>query len=207
MPSDDPPSPGTLNPDTLPTPVVSAPVARSGKERPYHRLPGRMTTFRVGSYGLRRLYLGADHLLQVEAVFCVENYQRFAYADIQSLLLRQTSRGLVLSIILGVLAAGFGALAWASSSSEGRIACLVTAGFFVLLLGYNLVRGTTCRCELQTAIGPQPLPTLNRLRVARKAFALLTERVEAIQGVLPPGEASIRIDEQLTRRGGFAAAR
>ena len=197
MPSDDPAFPGTLNAAASP----AAPTP-SGKERPYRRLPGRMTTFRVGSYGLRRLYLGADHLLQVEAVFCVENYRRFAYADIQSILLRQTQRGLILSSVLGVLAAVFGVLAWASSDSPPLVGFLAgTGGVLIFLLVVNLVRGTTCRCELQTAIGPQPLPTLNRLRTARKALALLTERIEAAQGALPPGEASVRIDEQLTRKG------
>lgn len=198
MPSADPASATNPSPD-----LAAAPAPAPGKpDRPYRKLPGRMPSLRVGSYGRRRLYLGAHELLQVETVFCVEHYRRFAYADIQAVLLRQTPRGLILSIVMAGLALGFGALAWAASDTlPAMVTFIIVAGLFVFLLLFNLVRGPTCRCQLQTAIGPQPLLSLNRLRPARKALALLAERVEEAQGALPLGEAAALVDERLLRKG------
>ena len=161
---------------------------------PYRRLPGRMPTLRTSNYGRRKLYLGETELLQVEAVFFMENYRRFAYEDIQFLLLRQTPRGLIWSVVLGVLAAGFGGLVWSTDAFAGKVTFGVFAGIFVLLLLFNLVRGATCRCHLQTAVGPYPLPSLSRMRPARRALALIAERVTAAQGALTPADAAARVD-------------
>ena len=180
-------------------PPDAAPVSKPGKR--YRKLPGRMPTIRVGAYGRRSLYLGERDLVQVELTFFEESYKRFAYMDIQSLLLRQTSRGLIWSIVLAVWAAGFGLLAWGMSDHDSLVFCAVCAGIFVLLLLFNLARGATCQCHLQTATGPQPLLTLSRMRPARKALALLRERIVAAQGELAPADASVRVDEMLARPG------
>ena len=158
-----------------------------------------MALVRVGEYGRKKLYLGETELLQVEAIFFVENYKRFAYGDIQFLMLRQTARGLIWSIVLGVLAAGFGLLVLSTENHGGKIVWGVFAGIFVLLLLFNLVRGPTCRCHLQTAVGPYPLPTLNRVRPARRALKLIGEHVAAAQGALAPADAAARVDEGLGR--------
>ena len=166
---------------------------------PYQKLPGQMPLVRAGDYGRKKLYLGETELLQVEAIFFVENYKRFAYEDIQSLLLRQTARGLIWSIVLGVLAAAFGLLAGSMDEPSAKIFWGVVAGILVLLLIFNLVRGATCRCQLQTAVGPYPLPSLSRMRPARRALALIAERISAAQGTLTPADAAVRVDEMLAR--------
>ena len=150
----------------------------------YRRLPGRTSTFRLVFNGSSRLWLGDDHLLQIQAGHTTETYQRFAYGDIQALLLRETSRGLVVTLILGALAAASGLLAWGMDDDSARWVFLGLAAAWLLLFVVNLIRGKTCRCQLQTASGPHPLPSLSRVRPARKALRLITEKVEAAQSTL-----------------------
>ena len=148
----------------------------------FRRLPGRVT--RLGLSLVRRgsaLWLGADELVQIDTVFWTEKTRRFAYADIQALLLRETPRGLILNAVFGGLAVVFGVLAWGMENEAARGGFAGVAGCFLFLLIYNAVRGGTCRCTLQTALGPQDLPSLNRRRPARKALRLITERTDAAQ--------------------------
>ena len=166
----------------------------------YQKLPGRMPFVRVSDYGRRKLYLGETELVQVETIFFVESHQRFVYGDIQFLLLRQTSRGLIWSFVLGVLTAGLGVLAWSTDGWMAKTILGGLAGVSLLLLVFNLVRGTTCKCHLQTAVGSSPLPSLSRMRPARRALALIGERIAAAQGSLTPSDAAMQVDEMLGRR-------
>lgn len=156
-------------------PPAVAPAARPK----FRRLPGRVPQFTMGV--VRRqsaLWLGEDELVQVDTMFWREKTRRFAYADIHALLLRETPRGLIYSVVLGGLAAVFGLLAWGMESVGAQWVLSGVAGGFALLLVYNAARGGTCHCVLQTALGPQPLPSLARRRPSRKALRLITERVE-----------------------------
>ncbi len=149
----------------------------------YRRLPGRTPSFRLVSNASSHLWLGDDHLLQVQISYFSEAYKRFAYGDIQALLLRETARGLMTTLLLGAFAAGGGLLAWGMDDETARWIFVGLGGFFFGLFAVNLSRGKTCRCHLQTAVGPHALPSLSRVRPARKALRLITERVEAAQGV------------------------
>lgn len=197
MPSADPAAPPVRPaPEAVGTPTPDADA------RPYHRLPGRMATLRVGNYGQRRLYLGRDHLLQVDTIFWTEHYRRFAYADIQSLLLRRTPRGSIISVVLGAFTAAFGFLVYLAGGpgDGGGLFCLIVAGVCLLLLIVNLWRGPTCTCHLQTAISAQPLLSLTRLRPSLRALDQLTARIEAAQGTLPAGSAAEMVDARLAGR-------
>ncbi len=148
----------------------------------FRRLPGQVSRLGPSLVGrASALWLGADELVQIEIVFWAEKTRRFAYADIQALLLRETVTGLVLNLVFGGLAAVFGVLAWGMENAAARAGFAVVAGGCLLLLIYTAVRGGTCRCTLQTALGSQALPSLNRRRPARKALRLLAERVDAAQ--------------------------
>ncbi len=140
-----------------------------------------MPTFRLVSNATSVLWLGDDHLLQVEATLAAERYKRFSYGDIQALLLRETARGLVYSALLGTFAAGCALLAWGMEDPGTRRVFLGLAVIGLILLAVNLFRGGTCRCQLQTAAGPHLLPSLSRRRPARRALRLITEKVEGAQ--------------------------
>lgn len=155
------------------------------------RLPGR----RLDGTSSGALWLTSSHLLQVQNGFTRESYRRFAYRDIQALGLRRTSRGVVYNLILGgmvllftILAAlVFSASTWAAGVFGG------IAVFFLLLMVFNILRGPTVRCDLRTAVGLYPLPSLGRMRPARRALELIRQRVEAVQGALSEAALAERV--------------
>ena len=149
--------------------------------------------FRLATNSSNVLWLGEDHLLQVESVYFNESYRRFAYGDIQALLLRQTPRALATNTTLGVLAVGSGLIAWGVTEAIARDIFIEIGGFWIALLVVNLLRGKTCRCHLQTAAGPHLLPSLSRVRPARRAWQLLTAKIDAAQDALPPVDLARQI--------------
>ena len=146
------------------------------------RLPGR----RLDGTSSGTLWLTSDHLLQVQNGFTRESYRRFAYRDIQALGLRRTSRGTVYNGLLGGVGLLFTALAALvfSASTWATGVFVGVAAFFFVLLALNVVRGPTVRCDPRTAVGLYPLPSLSRMRPARRALELIRQRVETAQGAL-----------------------
>ena len=146
------------------------------KEHKYKRLPGRP----FAPFGVRSLWQGPDHLLWVESVFFRENYKRFFYSDIQSVILQRTDSHMLWSCVWGALALICGLIAFLVPGTPYASATL--AALFLLALGINLARGASCTVYLQTAAQVQRISSLNRVRTAQKTMARIKERVETIQG-------------------------
>ena len=143
------------------------------------RVRGRQTTLNLtGSY---RLWLAGDFLLQLKSSGYTQEIQRYAYRDIQALEICHSARGAIYNVVLGSLTVLWLGLMAIGGQGDSRPAFLVGAAFFLGLMVINLVRGPTCHFVLQTALGPQVLPSLSRQRPARRAVALIAERVEAAQ--------------------------
>jgi len=159
-------------------------------EKEYIRLPGRRM---LAVWGVDSLWLAKDHILSIKKRGYVEEYRRFYLTDVQSILMDQTGDGTVWSLILGfviaVLLLIFG-LAWRVWEWEtaGLIAWGILAGIFFLGLLINLLKGPTCDCFIQTAVQIDPLPSLHRIRAARKAIQIIRPRIESIQGSVPQQE-------------------
>ena len=159
-------------------------------EQQYVRLPGR----RYSSMRFSRssLWLGTDHLLHVINRGYTEEYKRFDYRDIQALMIRATSTGTILSIILGVIAGinifilALGRFVW-SWSQVALIPLAISSGFWALCFLLELAAGPTCSCYLRTAVQFEQLPSLFRVRKAHKAIDLLRARIENVQGVVTQG--------------------
>ena len=153
------------------------------------RLPGRAARFRVDHSPGGTLWLPPPPLLQVQSGVLREGYRRFAYRDIQSIGVRRTARGLVYNVVLGGTAGLFGLVAIlvavsAASSLGGLVVAGGIAGCCLALGRVNVLRGPTVRCDLRTAVGLYPLPSLSRMRPARRALELIRQRVEAAQGTI-----------------------
>jgi hypothetical protein len=144
--------------------------------RPYKRLPGRSNGFLNSA----TLWEADDHLLLVESHRVSESYRRFFYRDIQAVVICRTESGLMMSLVLGLLAAVLGASGYMVGDVAG-VTMGVFAGVFLLFALLNLLGGPTCRCTLRTAVQTQHLPSLNRLRKARKALARLQPKIAAFQ--------------------------
>ena len=178
---------------------------------PYHRLPGTgykrivpgwvlvLLFFVIGILVLllrgRRvqLWTGDDHLLLVESDGHKEYYKRFFYRDIQALILRRTWEGRIINILLSLPAALFAFFAMTTSDPDGQIALAIIAGLFAFLLVINFLSGPTCQCQLRTAVNLTDLPSLTRVRQARKAFARVRPLIVATQGEVASEEVQSRI--------------
>jgi hypothetical protein len=146
------------------------------KERKYKRLPGRP----FSPFEVRSLWQGPDHLLWVESVFFKENYKRFFYSDIQSVVLQRTDTHMLWSFIWGAVALICGLIALLMPGTP-YVSATFTA-IFLLALGINLAWGPSCNVYLQTAVQVQKISSLKRVRTGQKTMARIKALVEAVQG-------------------------
>jgi len=160
-------------------------------EREYTRLTrGHLRTgFAVAVTSRCSLWLGHDHLLFIDSNGYTENYKRFYFRDIQAFTLGISKRRLVWNLVLGILTA-ICLMVWLAdifsispTKSVGGIitGVLLTLLFAVPLLFNNLL-GPTCSCQIKTAVQSEELPSLNRLRRARRVLARLRPFIIEAQG-------------------------
>jgi hypothetical protein len=152
------------------------------KQREYRRLPGKGSSFLIG---IATLWLGTDHLLSIDSKRVSEDYKRFYYRDIQGIITRKTVVGKVQNVFLGLF---FGLFGLVCLPAEGGASIFfgILAGMFLLVLLINCWRGPTCVCHIQTGVQTDKLPSLKRLKTARKAMARLRPMIEQAQGRITP---------------------
>ncbi len=151
------------------------------KPKEYQRLPGRKRTLS----GTSTLWLGTDHLLRVDSHSYAEDYKRFYYRDIQSIVLLPTQRRRSALRIWATISLALLLLSVYLRGDWGIFPGILAAAG-ALMLARAWLRGPTCECHLQTAVQKEILPSLNRLRTALKAFSALQARIETVQGKLSP---------------------
>ena len=101
----------------------------------------------------------------------------------------------LLVTVVAVLAIGFFLPAGLSSEVVVKYVFGGIAGFFVLVLLIDLALGPSSACQIRTAAQIEDLPSLNRLRRARKVLERLRPLVVATQGELRPEEIPLRLQE------------
>jgi hypothetical protein len=145
----------------------------------YRRLGGQGATLTYYA----RLYLGPDHLLQAASTGYSETYKRFYFRDIQAIIIRKTNLWLFWMMAWLLLALAFAIVALQTIAETAVIFWAITG---VLLLGplINLTLGPTCVCQVRTAVQTEKLPSLKRLRKARKILDQLRPLIENLQGKL-----------------------
>jgi hypothetical protein len=148
--------------------------------------------FSVVSAGQSSLWLGPDHLLCIDSTGFTENYKRFYFRDIQAFIVRKTDGYKYWSLGLCIVGFFFAFMAALTRDSVGRIVLLSIAGFFWLCMLLNLLLGPTTVCYLQTAVQNELLPSIHRLRKARKVLNVLRPLIVSAQGELAPGEIAAR---------------
>jgi hypothetical protein len=148
--------------------------------------------FSVVSAGQSSLWLGPDHLLCIDSTGFTENYKRFYFRDIQAFIIRKTDGYKYWSIAWGILAFFFAFLAAITRDSVGRTVLLSIGAFFGLCMLLNLALGPTTVCQLQTAVQNELLPSIHRLRKARKVLNIVRPLIASAQGELAPAEIAAR---------------
>jgi len=158
---------------------------------PYRLLPG--TSRRIGFLNPARhcLWLTPDHLLHLRISYYSETSKRFYLKDIQAITVSKTNQGRNESIILGIMALLFGIVALGTYLEEPSMATVLVSIISFAFLGVmfvSLISGSTCKCNLYTAVHEEELPSLRYLRTAKKVLGMLKPLIEAAQGSLPAEE-------------------
>jgi hypothetical protein len=172
----------------------------------YRRLPGkglRKQGFIAVSRISCTLWLANDHILNVDNHVFSEDYKRFYFRDIQAIITQKTNRGKVWNIILSFFGGLFGGIALFNvkpGGTEAVVAWLIVAGIFGIFLLINWLRGPTCNCHIITAVQQEQLPSLSRLKTAKKVIRILKPFIQKAQGEFKVEEAQATIPSATTRR-------
>jgi hypothetical protein len=154
----------------------------------YRRLTGR----RRGLFGYSQLWLAPDHILLLTSSRFAEDYQRFALADVQSIVVTELPDRTVAQIALIAAAAIlWGVAVFAVSSTFARGFFLAAGALAMAIALTDILRGRRCHSHLYTAVSRQLLPPVSRMRAARAFLAEIRPVIEAVQGRLDhlPAEA------------------
>ena len=153
-------------------------LARGGR-------PGRIAIAQLS------LWLGPDHLLQIEGDGYSERYRRFYFADIETFTIRRDNRQRNYTIFLSIILA---VLIWliVIVPSPGGIIISFPAGFILALMIANFVKGPSCVTHVTTAVQKQEIQSLRRVRAAERALQEVLNGSQATQGLLSAEEAQMR---------------
>lgn len=183
-------------------------------EKEYQRLTCAQprSGFAVALTSRSSLWLGKDHLLCIDSSGYTETYKRFYFRDIQAITIRTSKRRTILNWVLVVPTILFLALMFAALSSRSHwdtgaiIIYLIFVSVFGVPFLINNLLGPTCICHLRTAVQIEELPSLNRLRRARKVLNRLRPFIIAVQGGLSPEEIPVRLRAAAGSPDGVATA-
>jgi len=175
-------------------------------EREYVRLTHTRSrsVFGIVSTARSNLWLGIDHVLCIETTGYTETYKRFYYRDIQALIIRKTESWKILAAILGLVAALFGLIALFGGDPIVAWIFGSLGGLFLLGAIIDLAAGPSCACYLRTAVQVEEVPSLIRVRRARKALERLRPLLAEAQGRLAGDELASRFREWMAAETGAA---
>ncbi|MFV1994111.1 MAG: hypothetical protein ACC661_01645 [Verrucomicrobiales bacterium] len=153
-----------------------------------------------GSFGCSSLWAGPDHLVYVRGTGfllpLVEEYKRFRYEDVRAITMTGSSFAFWMLILSAAAAVSSAAGIFLPDYEElaGQVVVsiflgpILFAGLFILV--WNLVRGSSCRCCIETSVGQVRIRPVSRLRVFERVLAelepLLLEHQQAVASIQPP---------------------
>lgn len=168
-------------------------------EKEYTKLtpPRRTAGFALVSVTRSNLWLGKDHLLCIETEGYTEKYKRFYFRDIQAITLRRTNRMWTVFAVTGSLTLFFEIIALTMDAVEGKWVFGILGGICALPFIVNLIYGPTCKCELRTAVHTESMPSMSRVRRARKLLNRIRPLIAEAQGQLAAEEIPLRFREMI----------
>jgi hypothetical protein len=146
----------------------------------YRKLPGRLRGLGYGA----SVWLGPDHLLLARTGMFRESYARYYLRDIQAIVVAECPRFLlsVRAIVIGFLWMS----GWLFFSLWPAGFAVMWSGAAVALIATWLIvsSANSCRCRIYTAVSNQELPSLYRIRAARKFLAEVQPLIGEVQGAV-----------------------
>ena len=137
------------------------------------------------------LYLGPDHILLVEMSMFSETYRRCFFKDIQAMSFRPTVNGYIGTALLLLPPIGIALAAWLNRGDGNTPVFLVFLFFVSLPSIVNGVLGPTCAFQIQTAVQTLRVPSLRRIRTARRFIARMRPLIEQSQLLNAPAPSAL----------------
>ena len=166
-------------------------------EKEYRRLTRPRLRYKGFALATSRssLWLGRDHVLSIEATNFTEKYRRFYFRDLQAISIRRTKRRMTWNWILAALLIPslFVANASRTAGAGPEVLAAILVSIIALPLIFNNALGPTCAAYFRTAVQIEEIPSLSRIRRARKTIARIRPLIVSVQEVLSPEELSARI--------------
>ena len=144
-------------------------------KNPYKRIAKRSAI--ITRYSL---WINSVFLLSIATGPFSENYKRFYFQDIKSLILYQTETWKIWNWTLGLLGALF-TLIITMADGKGVAFSGLSAGLILIALVVNNILGPSCVCYIETAVQKEKLNSLKRLKKAQKAMDTLKPLILKIQ--------------------------
>jgi len=152
--------------------------------------------FSVAVTSRSSLWLGKNHVLSIDTNGYTENYKRFYFRDIQAIVIRKTENWKFIALALGAVTFFLGLVAALVSEPGVRYVFGGLGGLFGIGLIAGLAQGPSSTCHLSTAVQTEQLPSLNRLRRARRVLGQLQPLIAQAQGQLASEAAPPKIDAE-----------
>jgi hypothetical protein len=146
----------------------------------------KLTPTKRSLFGYTRLWLAPDHILLLISSRFAEDYRRFAFTDIQSIVITESPSRVVPQVVMILAAAAWMSLWFAVNLAFFKWIFLVTGALALLWSIIDIARGERCRCYLHTRVSQELLAPVSRMRIARRFLATVRPRIEAVQGTLSP---------------------
>ncbi len=144
----------------------------------------KLTPTKRGFFGYTQLWLAPDHLLLLNSSQFAEDYKRFSFTDIQSIVVTELPSRLVPQIIMILAALSWSALWFTVDIPFFKWFFVVTGALALLFAIWDIARGPRCRCFLHTRVSKELLAPVSRMKIAAKFLAIVRPMTEAVQGSL-----------------------
>jgi hypothetical protein len=146
----------------------------------------RLTPTKRNIFGYTQLWLAPDHILLLISSQFSEEYKRFAFTDIQSIVVTELPSRIVPQVITILGALAWSGLWFAVNLAFFKWTFAITGALALLWTIIDIARGQRCRCFLHTRVSKELLAPVSRMKTARNFLATVRPMTEAVQGVLLP---------------------
>ena len=166
----------------------------------YRRLTSRARSLT----GYTQLWIADDHLLQLRSTHFHEHYQRFAFADIQAVMVTELPARTPLQAALAAAALLWLLCFLLVTSAFAKYFFIITGGIALAAALVDIILGPRCRCYLHTAVSRELLTPIKRMNTARIVLEKLQPAIEAVQGAIPSEQLAGFDDRTSAHAGGMS---
>jgi hypothetical protein len=146
----------------------------------------KLTPTKRNIFGYTQLWRAPDHILLLISSQFAEDYKRFAFSDIQSIVITELPSRVMPQVVMILAALAWMCFWFAIHIAFFKWTFLVTGALALLYPIIDIARGPRCRCYLQTRVSKEFLGPVSRMKIARSFLATVRPLIENVQGALLP---------------------